>query len=42
MFFLSVLAIAVLLFGIWPAPVFDMMHPSIENLIQHILQTKAG
>lgn len=41
-FFLTVLAIAVLLFGLWPAPVFDMMHPSIENLFQHIMQSKAG
>jgi NADH-quinone oxidoreductase subunit M len=42
MFFLSVLAIAVLLFGIWPAPLFEMMQPSIENLFQHIIQSKTG
>ena len=42
MFFLSVLAIVVLLFGIWPAPLFEMMQPSIENLFQHIIQSKAG
>ncbi|NNE36802.1 MAG: NADH-quinone oxidoreductase subunit M, partial [Gammaproteobacteria bacterium] len=41
-FFLSVLAIVVLLFGVWPAPIFDMMHPTIENLFQHVLQSKAG
>ncbi len=42
MFFLSVLAIVVLLFGVWPAPIFDMMHPTIENLFQHVLQSKTG
>ena len=42
MFILSILAIVVLIFGIWPAPVFDMMHPTIENLFQHVLQSKAG
>jgi NADH-quinone oxidoreductase subunit M len=41
-FFLAVLAIAVLVFGIWPAPIFDMMHPSIESLFNHITQTKTG
>ena len=41
-FFLSVLAIAVLVFGIWPAPIFDMMHPSIEYLFNHIMQSKTG
>jgi len=41
-FFLAVLAIAVLVFGIWPAPIFDMMHPSIEYLFNHITQTKTG
>ena len=41
-FFLSLLAIAVLVFGIWPAPIFDMMHPTIENLFEHIIQSKTG
>ena len=41
-FFLSLLAIAVLVFGIWPAPIFDMMHPSIEYLFNHIMQSKTG
>ncbi len=41
-FFLAVLAIAVLVFGIWPAPIFDMMHPSIEYLFNHIMQSKTG
>ena len=41
-FILSILAVVVLLFGVWPAPIFDMMHPTIENLFQHVLQSKVG
>jgi len=41
-FFLAMLAIVVLLFGVWPAPLFDMMHPSFEHLFNHIIQTKTG
>lgn len=41
-FVLAMLAIAVLLFGIWPAPIFEMMHPAIEHLFNHIIQTKTG
>ncbi|MGH8580525.1 MAG: NADH-quinone oxidoreductase subunit M [Gammaproteobacteria bacterium] len=37
---LAALAGAVLLFGIWPAPLFDLMHPTIENLIEHISHSK--
>ncbi len=37
---LAALAGAVLLFGIWPAPLFDVMHPTIENLIEHISHSK--
>jgi len=40
--FLAVLAFVVLLFGIWPAPIFDMMHPTFEHLFNHVMQTKAG
>lgn len=39
---LSVLAIVVLLFGLWPAPVFEVMHPTIEHLFEHIIQSKSG
>ena len=39
-FILFLLATVVLLFGIWPAPLFDVMHVSIEQLTQHISQTK--
>lgn len=41
-FILAMLAIVVLLFGIWPAPIFDIMHASVEHLVTHILQTKLG
>ncbi len=39
---LSVLAIAVLLFGIYPAPLFDAIHPTLGHLFEHMLQTKVG
>ncbi len=37
---LFLLAVVVLLFGIWPAPIFDVMHVSVEQLTNHILQSK--
>jgi len=37
---LGSLAFFVLLFGLWPAPLFEVMHATIENLIQHITQSK--
>ncbi|MFQ5660210.1 MAG: NADH-quinone oxidoreductase subunit M [Gammaproteobacteria bacterium] len=39
---LGLLAIVVLLFGVWPAPIFDIMHPSIEHLFAQMLQSKLG
>ena len=33
---LSILAVMVLVVGIWPNPVLDVMHVSIENLLQHV------
>jgi NADH-quinone oxidoreductase subunit M len=39
---LGILAIAVLLFGIWPAPIFEIMHATIEQLYTHMLTGKAG
>ena len=38
--FLALLAVAVLLLGIWPAPLLDVMHVSVENLVQHVAQSK--
>ena len=37
---LIMLAGAVLLFGLWPYPLVEMMHPAIENLLEHITQSK--
>ena len=37
---LAVLAVSVLLLGLWPAPLVDMMNTSIEQLIQQVGQTK--
>ena len=39
---LLLLAMAVLLFGLWPFPLVEMMHPTIENLLQHVMQSKLG
>lgn len=37
---LTTLAIVVLLFGIWPAPLLEVMDASVQNLLQHIIQSK--
>jgi NADH-quinone oxidoreductase subunit M len=37
---LGTLAFAVLLLGVWPAPLVDLMHVSVEHLLNHIIQTK--
>jgi NADH-quinone oxidoreductase subunit M len=37
---LGVLAIAVLLVGLWPAPLVDLMHSSVAELLAHISQSK--
>jgi NADH-quinone oxidoreductase subunit M len=37
---LGSLAVAVLVVGIWPAPLLDMMHPTVEGLVKHIAQSK--
>ena len=39
-FVLGVLALAVLLLGLWPAPLLDVMRPTIEHLVQQMLVTK--
>jgi len=41
-FILSALAFAVLLFGLYPAPLFDAMHPTLEHLFEQMLQIKGG
>jgi NADH-quinone oxidoreductase subunit M len=37
---LGVLAAAVLLVGVWPAPLLDVMHASVDHLVQHVMQSK--
>ena len=37
---LGFLAVAVLLLGLWPAPLMDLMAPSINELLEHILHSK--
>jgi len=37
---LGILAVSVLLLGLWPAPLVDMMNASIEQLVQQIGQSK--
>lgn len=37
---MSILAVAVLALGLYPAPLVDVMHASVENLLQHITQSK--
>ena len=37
---LGVLAIAVLLLGVWPAPLLDSMHGTVEHLVQQITTSK--
>lgn len=34
--YLAILALAVLALGLWPAPLLEVLHPSVENLLQHI------
>ena len=37
---LGILAIAVLGLGLWPGPLLDLMHASVDNLLTHIAQSK--
>ena len=37
---LAVLAICVLVMGIYPAPVTDVMHASVNQLLQHVSVSK--
>ncbi len=40
LFMLAVLAVAVLLLGVWPAPLVELMEQSLGNLLIHISQSK--
>ena len=37
---LSILAVMVLLVGLWPNPILDIMHVTIDNLLQHTAVSK--
>jgi NADH-quinone oxidoreductase subunit M len=37
---LATLAFVVLLFGIWPNPLLEVMHPTVEHLVQQVVQSK--
>jgi len=37
---MAILAVAVLALGLWPAPVIDIMHATVENFLQHISVSK--
>jgi NADH-quinone oxidoreductase subunit M len=39
-FVLGSLALAVLVLGLWPAPLVDVMDATINNLLQHVAETK--
>ena len=39
-FVLGILALSVLLVGLWPAPLVDMMNASIEHIVQQLGQSK--
>ncbi len=41
-FMLTVLAVLTLALGIWPYPLIELMEPSIQNLVEHIVQSKLG
>jgi NADH-quinone oxidoreductase subunit M len=38
--FLALLAILTILIGIWPNPLLEVMHPTINNLVEHIADPK--
>jgi len=40
--FLTLLAAAVLLVGLWPAPLLEVMQVTVENLVQHSVASKLG
>ena len=37
---LGVLAVAVLVVGLWPAPLLDVMQATVEHLVQQIAASK--
>ena len=41
-FILGVLAVSVLILGLWPAPLIDLMEVTLSNLIDHVALSKLG
>ncbi|MFM7431938.1 MAG: proton-conducting transporter membrane subunit, partial [Gammaproteobacteria bacterium] len=39
-FVLGVLAVGVLLLGVWPAPLLEVMQPSVQHLVEQIITSK--
>jgi NADH-quinone oxidoreductase subunit M len=39
-FYLAILALVVLALGLWPDPLVKVMHPTMENLLNHIANSK--
>ena len=39
-FVLGALAVAVLLIGVWPAPLLEVLGPSVNHLLEHISVSK--
>ncbi|MGH8479431.1 MAG: NADH-quinone oxidoreductase subunit M [Gammaproteobacteria bacterium] len=39
---LGSLAAAVLLFGVWPAPMLEVMHATVEHLVEHVSHSKVA
>jgi NADH-quinone oxidoreductase subunit M len=37
---LMVLAVAVLIVGVWPAPIVDAMDATLGQLLNHVVQSK--
>lgn len=37
---LAILAIAVLALGIYPLPLTEVMHVTVDNLLEHVARTK--
>ena len=37
---LGALAIAVIVMGVWPAPLLEVMGPTIDNLVTQLMQSK--
>lgn len=40
LFIMSTLAVAILALGLYPAPLVDVMHASVDNLLQHVALSK--